>query len=49
LSTPSATFGPIAEATSTARDLYDHVLALYPDRINPDAVWISAKALKPKT
>jgi glyoxylase-like metal-dependent hydrolase (beta-lactamase superfamily II) len=38
----------IAEATSTARDLYDHVLALYPDRINPDAVWISAQALKPE-
>ena len=40
-------FDRIAEATSTARDLYDHVLALYPDRINPDAVWISAQALKP--
>jgi glyoxylase-like metal-dependent hydrolase (beta-lactamase superfamily II) len=40
-------FDRIAETTSTARDLYDQVLALYPDRINPDAVWISAHALKP--
>ena len=40
-------FDRIAETTSTARDLYDQVLALYPDRINPDALWISAQALKP--
>jgi glyoxylase-like metal-dependent hydrolase (beta-lactamase superfamily II) len=42
-------FDRIAETTSTARDLYDQVLALHPDRINPDVVWISAQALKPKT
>jgi hypothetical protein len=30
-----------------ARELYDQVLALYPNRINPDALWISAQALKP--
>ncbi len=40
-------FDRIAETTRTARDLYDQVLALYPDRINPDVVWISAQALKP--
>jgi glyoxylase-like metal-dependent hydrolase (beta-lactamase superfamily II) len=40
-------FDRIAESTSTARELYDQVLALYPDRINPDVVWISAQALKP--
>jgi glyoxylase-like metal-dependent hydrolase (beta-lactamase superfamily II) len=40
-------FDRIADITSTARELYDQVLALYPDRINPDAVWISAQALKP--
>lgn len=40
-------FDRIAETTSTARDLYDQVLALHPDRINPDVVWISAQALKP--
>jgi glyoxylase-like metal-dependent hydrolase (beta-lactamase superfamily II) len=40
-------FDRLAEKTSTARELYDEVLALYPDRINPDAVWISAQGLKP--
>ena len=40
-------FDRIAETTTTARDLYDQVLALHPDRINPDVVWISARALKP--
>jgi len=40
-------FDHIAEKTSAARELYDRVLALYPDRINPDALWISAQALKP--
>jgi glyoxylase-like metal-dependent hydrolase (beta-lactamase superfamily II) len=40
-------FDRIAETTSTARDLYDRVLALHPDRINPDALWLSAQALKP--
>ena len=37
-------FDRIAETTSTAQELYDQVLALYPDRINPDALWISAQA-----
>ena len=40
-------FDRIAETTSTAQDLYDQVIALYPDRINPDALWISAQAVKP--
>jgi glyoxylase-like metal-dependent hydrolase (beta-lactamase superfamily II) len=40
-------FDRIAETTSTARDLYDRVLALHPDRINPDALWISAQTVKP--
>jgi len=40
-------FDHIAETTSTAQELYDEVLALYPNRINPDALWISAQALKP--
>jgi hypothetical protein len=42
-------FDHIAETTSAARELYDQVLALHPDRINPDALWISAQALKPST
>jgi glyoxylase-like metal-dependent hydrolase (beta-lactamase superfamily II) len=37
----------IAETAQTARELYDEVLALYPDRVNPGALWLSAKALKP--
>jgi glyoxylase-like metal-dependent hydrolase (beta-lactamase superfamily II) len=40
-------FDRIAETTSTAQDLYDQVIALYPDRINPDALWLSAQGVKP--
>lgn len=40
-------FDRIDATTSTAQDLYDHVIALYPDRINPDALWISAQGVKP--
>jgi glyoxylase-like metal-dependent hydrolase (beta-lactamase superfamily II) len=40
-------FDRIAQTTSTAQDLYDQVLALHPDRINPDALWLSAQAVKP--
>jgi glyoxylase-like metal-dependent hydrolase (beta-lactamase superfamily II) len=32
--------------TETARELYDRMLALYPDRINPGSLWGSAKAAK---
>ncbi len=39
-------FDRIAETTKTRRELYDQVLAVYPERINPDALWISARALK---
>ena len=42
-------FDRIAETARTARDLYDRVLALYPGRINPNALWISANAVKPPT
>jgi glyoxylase-like metal-dependent hydrolase (beta-lactamase superfamily II) len=40
-------FDRIAESTTTARELYEQVLAMYPDRINPAVVWTSATALKP--
>ncbi len=40
-------FDRIAGTTSTAQDLYDQVLALHPGRINPDALWLSAQAVKP--
>jgi glyoxylase-like metal-dependent hydrolase (beta-lactamase superfamily II) len=32
---------------ATARELYDRMLALYPDRINPGSLWGSANAAKP--
>jgi glyoxylase-like metal-dependent hydrolase (beta-lactamase superfamily II) len=38
----------LAETTTTARELYDKMLALYPDRVNPGlALWLSARAMKP--
>jgi glyoxylase-like metal-dependent hydrolase (beta-lactamase superfamily II) len=40
-------FDRIAQTTSAAEDLYDQVLALHPNRINPDALWLSAQAVKP--
>jgi glyoxylase-like metal-dependent hydrolase (beta-lactamase superfamily II) len=41
-------FDRIAETTSTAQDLYQQVRALYPERINPDALWLSAQGVKPR-
>ncbi|BCG99832.1 MBL fold metallo-hydrolase [Mesorhizobium sp. 131-2-5] len=32
--------------TATARELYDRMLALYPDRINPGSLWGSSNAAK---
>jgi glyoxylase-like metal-dependent hydrolase (beta-lactamase superfamily II) len=34
------------DETQTARELYDRILALYPDRINPGSLWGSANAAK---
>jgi glyoxylase-like metal-dependent hydrolase (beta-lactamase superfamily II) len=39
-------FDRVAETTTTARELYDQMLSLYPDRVNPGALWSSARALK---
>jgi hypothetical protein len=39
-------FDRIDAATTTARDLYDQMLAVYPDRVNPGGLWISARAVK---
>jgi hypothetical protein len=39
-------FDRVAE-TTTARELYDRVLELYPNRVNTGALWSSARALKP--
>jgi len=39
-------FDRLAETTTTARELYDRMLELYPDRANPGALWGSAHAVK---
>jgi len=39
-------FDRIDAATHTARDLYDQMLAIHPDRVNPGVLWISARAVK---
>jgi glyoxylase-like metal-dependent hydrolase (beta-lactamase superfamily II) len=39
-------FDRMAEKTSTAIELYEQMLSLYPNRVNPGALWSSARALK---
>jgi hypothetical protein len=34
------------ETTQTARELYDRMLELYPNRVNPGSLWGSANAAK---
>ena len=40
-------FDRIASQTKTARELYDEMLAIYPNRVNPAVLWLSAKTVKP--
>jgi glyoxylase-like metal-dependent hydrolase (beta-lactamase superfamily II) len=41
-------FDRIAEMTTTVQELYDKMLELYPNRVNPGwALWSSARAVKP--
>jgi glyoxylase-like metal-dependent hydrolase (beta-lactamase superfamily II) len=41
-------FDRVAGTTTTARGLYDKMLELYPDRVNPGgALWLTARAVKP--
>jgi glyoxylase-like metal-dependent hydrolase (beta-lactamase superfamily II) len=40
-------FDRIAANTGTAQELYEQVLALHPDRVNPGALWHSAEVAKP--
>jgi len=43
-------FDRLVEQTTTAQELYDKMLALYPNRVNPGwALWSSVRALKPLT
>jgi glyoxylase-like metal-dependent hydrolase (beta-lactamase superfamily II) len=39
-------FERLAEMTTTARELYDSMLELYPDRANPGSLWGSTRAVK---
>jgi hypothetical protein len=40
-------FERLEEMKTTARELYDKMLELYPDRANPGSLWDSAKVVKP--
>jgi len=40
-------FAASLATTSTARELYDRMLSLYPDWVNPGSLWGAAKASKP--
>jgi glyoxylase-like metal-dependent hydrolase (beta-lactamase superfamily II) len=40
-------FEQVLEKTRTAQELYEGMRALYPDRVNPGALWSSARALRP--
>ena len=39
-------FDKIAGTTTTALELYNNIIKLYPDRVNPGALWRSAQAVK---
>src|ERR1700687_5104483 len=39
-------FERLAMQTTTARELYDQMLMLYPDWVNPGALWTSVRAIK---
>jgi hypothetical protein len=39
-------FDRLVDSTSSTRELYDAMLALYPDRLNRGALWGSARAIK---
>jgi len=41
-------FDRVAGTTTTARELYDKMLELHPNRVNPGALWNSARAIKPQ-
>jgi glyoxylase-like metal-dependent hydrolase (beta-lactamase superfamily II) len=39
-------FDRLAGTTTTARELYDKMLKLYPDRVNPGTLWLSVRGVK---
>jgi len=42
-------FNRLNTATKTARELYDAMLEIYPDRVNPGSLWGAANAAKKHT
>jgi glyoxylase-like metal-dependent hydrolase (beta-lactamase superfamily II) len=42
-------FNHLDKATKTARELYDAMLGLYPNRANPGSLWSGANAAKKRT
>lgn len=40
-------FNAAALSTSTSQDLYEKMLTLHPNRVNPGSLWAAAKAAKP--
>jgi len=40
-------FERVASMTATAKELYDQMLEIYPDRANPGSLWGSAHVAKP--
>jgi len=41
-------FDRLVQTTTAARELYDQMLSLYPERVNPGALWSSARAFRPE-
>ena len=41
-------FDRLDQTTTAARELYDQMLSLYPERVNPGVLWSSARAFKPE-
>jgi hypothetical protein len=39
-------FDRIGATAQTAKELYEQMLAIYPDRVNPGVLWNSARAAK---
>jgi glyoxylase-like metal-dependent hydrolase (beta-lactamase superfamily II) len=39
-------FDRISATTQTAKEVYDQMIAIYPDRVNPAVLWNSARAVK---
>jgi hypothetical protein len=42
-------FNRLNKATASARELYDAMLEIYPDRVNPGSLWGAANAAKKYT